>query len=193
MKILNKILNRLNFERWKSFKPTTYALNKSPFDGRLLKNTRVSNTCNFECINKLDIGDHVFIGHYNFIESSNGISIEEGCQITNYISILTHSSHISLRLYGKNYGGSEMVGYLKGSVVIGKYTFVGPHSVIMPGSKIGKGCIVSAYSMVNGNFPDFSVIAGNPAKVIGDTRSIDEAYLKQSPELITFYEEWAKS
>jgi acetyltransferase-like isoleucine patch superfamily enzyme len=61
----------------------------------------------------------------------------------------------------------------------------------MPGAKIGKGCIVSAYSMVKGDFPDFSIISGNPAKVIGDTREMDEPYLREHPELIQFYSEWA--
>jgi acetyltransferase-like isoleucine patch superfamily enzyme len=191
MGIIEKLLNRFSFERWRSFKPTMYTIKKSPFNGRLLKNTRISNTCNFESMSHLDIGDHVFIGHYNFIESSNGICIEEGCQITNYISILTHSSHISIRLYGKNYQGSDMIGYVKGSVLIGKYSFVGPHSVIMPGTSIGKGSIVSAFSYVKGTFPDFSVIAGNPAKVIGDTRNMDESFLQEHPELRNFYEEWS--
>ena len=85
-----------------------------------------------------------------------------------------------------------MKGYVKGSVFIGKYTFIGPHSVIMPGTKIGKGSIVSAYSMVKGDFPEFSIIAGNPAKVVGNTRNIDGPFLQANPELRTFYEEWAK-
>jgi acetyltransferase-like isoleucine patch superfamily enzyme len=85
-----------------------------------------------------------------------------------------------------------MKGYMRGSVHIGKYTFVGPHSVIMPGTKIGKGSIVAAYSMVKGEFPDFSIIAGTPAKVIGDTRKVDEPYLMANPELQKYYDEWAK-
>ena len=145
-----------------------------------------------DIVEHLNIQDNVFIGHFNFIEASNGITIEEGCQITNYISIITHSSHISIRLYGKQYAGLDMKGYVKGSVCIGKYTFIGPHSVIMPGTKIGKGSIVSAYSMVKGDFPEFSIIAGNPAKVVGNTRNIDGPFLQANPELRTFYEEWAK-
>lgn len=58
--------------------------------------------------------------------------------------------------------------------------------------KIGKGSIVSAYSMVKGDFPEFSIIAGNPAKVVGNTRNIDGPFLQANPELRTFYEEWAK-
>ena len=70
--------------------------------------------------------------------------------------------------------------------------FIGPHVTIMPDTHIGKGCIVSAYSYVKGDFPDFSIIAGNPAKVIGDTRTIDESFLKENPSLKSNYDAWAK-
>ncbi|MSP70296.1 MAG: acyltransferase [Bacteroidetes bacterium] len=192
MGFFGKIIRRLKFQRWSSFKADVYPMKTSPFDGHRLVNTRVSNTCSLVSMEHLNIQDNVFIGHFNFIEASNGITIEEGCQITNYISIITHSSHISIRLYGKQYAGLDMKGYVKGSVFIGKYTFIGPHSVIMPGTKIGKGSIVSAYSMVKGEFPEFSIIAGNPAKVVGNTRNIDGPFLQANPELRTFYEEWAK-
>jgi acetyltransferase-like isoleucine patch superfamily enzyme len=84
-----------------------------------------------------------------------------------------------------------MKGYIRGSVDIGAYTFIGPHAIIMPDTTIGKGSIVAAFSYVKGNFPDFSIIAGNPAKVVGDTRKIDEQYLKEHPELNEYYTEWA--
>lgn len=161
-------------------------------DKKVLKHTRVSNTTFIDSRKNLTIGDNVYIGHFNTLDASNGLTIGEGCQITNYISILTHSSHISIRLYGKKYiEHKEHAGYLKGSVEIGKYSFIGPHSVIMPGTKIGKGSIVSAYSYVKGEFPDFSVIAGNPAKVIKSTKELDQSYLDSFPELKEYYDEWA--
>jgi acetyltransferase-like isoleucine patch superfamily enzyme len=83
-----------------------------------------------------------------------------------------------------------MVGYVKGPVHVGKYTFVGPHSTLMPGTTIGKGCLVQAYSYVKGNFPDFSILGGNPAKIIGDTRQLDQKYLEEHPELKPTYEAW---
>jgi acetyltransferase-like isoleucine patch superfamily enzyme len=163
-------------------------------DGTYLKKTRISNTTFVDSPNKLHINDNVFIGHFNYIEASNGIHIGEGCQITNYVSITTHSSHVAIRLYGKSYQNHiEHEAYEKGSIKIGKYSFIGPHSVIMPNTNIGKGSIVSAFSYVQGNFPDFSIIKGNPAKVVGDTRDMDAEYLKQNPDLKAFYEEWAKS
>ena len=60
----------------------------------------------------------------------------------------------------------------------------------MPGTTIGKGCIVAAYSYVEGTFPDFSVIKGNPATVGGSTREKDLEILKDHPELEKHYKEW---
>lgn len=163
-------------------------------DGKVLPLTRVSNSTYIGNKENLDIEDNVFIGHFNFIDASNGLTIKTGCQITNYVSIITHSSHISIRLYGKQYPHEkDLKGYVKGSVTIGAYTFIGPHSLIMPGTKIGKGCIVSAYSKVQGEFPDFSVISGNPAKVTGSTKDLDRSYLESHPELKKHYSEWAGS
>jgi acetyltransferase-like isoleucine patch superfamily enzyme len=159
--------------------------------GVYMPTTRISNTSSIVNPHDLKLADNIFIGHYNFIEASNQISIGEGCQITNYVSILSHSSHISIRLYGKQYTKhTEHIGYVRGSISIGAYSFIGPHSTIMPGTSIGKGSIVSAYSLVKGEFPDFAIIGGNPAAVIGDTRDLDKQYLENNPSLCEFYNEW---
>ena len=161
--------------------------------GELLKRVRISSSTFIDTPQKLEIEDNVFIGHYNFIEASNGVKIGEGCQLTNFISVTSHSSHISIRLYGNKYCDyTEHKGYVKGSVEIGRYVFIGPHSVIMPGTVIGKGSIVAAFSYVKGKFPDFSIIKGNPAIVVGDTRKIDEKFLEENPELIEFYKKWSE-
>jgi acetyltransferase-like isoleucine patch superfamily enzyme len=162
-------------------------------DGVILRKTRISNCAFLESKEKLYIEDHVFIGHFTFIDASRGLKIEEGCQITSFVSIATHSSHISMRLYGEHYTSqSEHKAYITGPVTIGKYTFIGSFSLIMPNTTIGKGCLVTPFSYVRGNFPDFSIIGGNPARIIGDTRLQDNEYLDEYPELRNFYEKWAK-
>lgn len=161
--------------------------------GVFLKDTRVGSATAIVGEAGLTLADNVFIGQFNFIEATNGIEIEEGCQITNYVSMLTHSSHIAIRLYGDQYRSStNHKAYNKGSVQIGKYSFIGPHVTIMPKVKLGKGCLVAAYSFVKDEFPDFSIIGGNPAKIIGDTREMDKSYLEQYPELKTFYDKWTQ-
>ena len=69
-------------------------------NGVLLKNTRISGASVIEHEDKLVLGDNVFIGHFNFIEASGGITIGEGVQITSHCAIVTHSSHRSQRLLG---------------------------------------------------------------------------------------------
>ncbi len=191
---MSSFKDRIQFHVFKWFKPLMVGRFKT-VSGVKLNKTRISNTTSIGSPENFKVEDNVFIGHFNFIDASNGVCIEKGCQITNYVSIITHSSHVAIRLYGDQYTQvpeSEKKVYFRGSVYIGKYTFVGPHSIIMPGSKIGKGSIVSAFSYVNGEFDDFSILAGNPAKVVGDTRKLDEQYLSQHPELKNFYDKWSK-
>lgn len=42
------------------------------------------------------------------------------------------------------------------------------NAIILMGTNIGNNSIVGAGSVVKGNFPDGSIIAGNPARVIGN-------------------------
>ena len=161
-------------------------------NGKFLPRTRISNTASITAPENLTIGDNVFIGHHTVLECSNSIQINDGCQICTNVSVISHSSHISIRLYGNHYIGQHShIGYVKGAIKIGEYSFIGPYSTIMPGANIGKGSIVAAYSLVKGAYPDFAIIAGNPAQVVGDTRKLDEPYLNSNPELRKYYNEWA--
>jgi maltose O-acetyltransferase len=44
--------------------------------------------------------------------------------------------------------------------------WIGARSVILPGRRIGKGAIVGAGSVITHDVPAFSVVGGNPAKVL---------------------------
>jgi acetyltransferase-like isoleucine patch superfamily enzyme len=165
-------------------------------DGTWCADTRVSTHTCFEGLDKLKLGDHVFIGHFNRIDGSNGLAIDEGVQVTNYVSILSHSSHRSVRVMGRRYvADPNPAGYVRKSTRVGAYSFIGPHSVIAPGAQIGKGVIVQGYSFVSGAVPDFAIVGpqghGKPAAVIGDSREIDRPLLQRHPELHALYAHWA--
>ena len=161
--------------------------------GVKLKKSRISTSSVINAPENLTLSDDVFIGHFNFVEASNGVEIGKGTQITNYVSILSHSSHISIRLYREQYRNqTQPKGYLTGKVTLGEYCFVGPHTTIMPGTTIGKGSLIQSHSLVKGVFPDFSIIGGNPAVRVGDTRDLDKKHLSTDEALKSKYEAWAR-
>lgn len=49
---------------------------------------------------------------------------------------------------------------------VGKNNFIGAGACILPGAQIGDNCIIAAHSVVKGDIPSFSMIAGAPAKII---------------------------
>jgi acetyltransferase-like isoleucine patch superfamily enzyme len=48
---------------------------------------------------------------------------------------------------------------------------IGTNATIMSGITIGEGALVGAGSVVTKNVPDYAIVAGVPARVIGDTRT----------------------
>lgn len=157
-------------------------------DGTWLPHTRISTATDVGHPERLDIGDHVFIGHFNQIDASGGLSIGEGTQVTSHVSILTHSSHRAGRLMGRTYwGAADPAGMVRGATRIGPYCFIGAHSVLMPGTRLGRGVLVRAHSYVDGEFPDYAIVAGQPAAVVGDVRDGDAAWIDGHPELAAHY------
>ena len=165
--------------------------------GRTLAHTRISPVACIEHEERLTLGDHVFIGPFNFIEASGGVTLEEGVQVTSHVSIVTHSSHRAMRLLRERYvdrpGDRESArpGWISGPVHVGAWSFIGPHSLIEANTRLGRGSIVCAGSFVRGEFPDFAILEGRPARVVGDSRQADEKLLARQPELRAHYEAWA--
>lgn len=66
------------------------------------------------------------------------------------------------------------------SVSIGENSFIGAGAVILPGTKIGKLCIIGAGAVVKGNIPDYSIVVGNPCRIVNDTRKYGDKILIQT-------------
>jgi virginiamycin A acetyltransferase len=56
--------------------------------------------------------------------------------------------------------------YSKGNVIIGNDVWIGKNVLILSGVQIGDGAIVGASSVVTNDIEPYSIVAGNPAKLI---------------------------
>ena len=55
---------------------------------------------------------------------------------------------------------------LKGDTVIGNDVWIGQNAVILPGVHIGDGAIIGANSVVGSDIEPYSIVVGNPAKLL---------------------------
>ncbi|ELM3618573.1 hypothetical protein RYR54_004329, partial [Aeromonas sobria] len=55
----------------------------------------------------------------------------------------------------------------KGEIIISNDVWIGFGAMILSGVKLGRGCVVGAGSVVTKSFPDYAIVGGNPAKIIG--------------------------
>lgn len=78
---------------------------------------------------------------------------------------------------------SENMATIEEKVEIGDYVFIGPRSIIMPGVKIGKGAIVAGGSVVTKDVATMKIVAGVPAKEIGERRTKNLDYKLGRPRL----------
>ncbi len=160
-------------------------------NGVFRKYTRISSRAVVMSPERLAIEDHVWIWHYSIIDASEGIEIGEGCQISSWVGIFTHGSQSSLRLLGNRFvhiPNRVRGGYDWGPVVIGKYSFIGPGSIVLPGVTIGKGCLIVAGTSVNKDIPDYAVVAGQPGRIIGSTIEYDARQFKERDFSDTYYD-----
>jgi len=110
----------------------------------------------------ISVGDNTMIGRRITISASNKVKIGKDCLISYDVSILDHDHDY------KNITISPLRAKLTHGtgVEISERCFMGAHSFILKNVSLGKHCIVGANSVVTKSFPAYSVIAGNPAKLI---------------------------
>ena len=76
---------------------------------------------------------------------------------------------------------------LKGDTVIGNDVWIGQNAVILPGVRIGDGAIIGANSVVGNDVEPYTIVAGNPAKVL--RKRFDEELI----DLLLKFRWWDKS
>ena len=116
----------------------------------------------------LSIGDRVGIRPYCMISASESITIEDDVMIGAFSSVID-SDHTF------NDGRPNVVhnAVVTGPIRIGRGTWLGERVAVLRGASIGRCCVVGTNSVVSGEIPDYSVVVGFPARVVGKVRGVD--------------------
>ena len=135
---LRKHFYRFAMERCETSCVISFATLFSQPDTEIGHGVYIGPQCN---IGKSKIGDHCLFG--------SGVHILSGKRQHDFSDIDTPI---------QQQGGSYL------SVEIGEDTWIGNNAVVM--ANIGKKCVIGAGSVVTNDVADYSVVAGNPAKVV---------------------------
>jgi acetyltransferase-like isoleucine patch superfamily enzyme len=135
---------------------------------------------------KITIGDGVFIDSFVKLRVAGGmgdVTIGPNCYI-NAGSVLYSGNGITLGEYvliaanctlaptNHEYRDPGQVIRLqgfapsRGGIVVEDDVWIGANSVLLDGTRIGRGAVIAAGSVVRGVLPAYSISAGNPAKVV---------------------------
>lgn len=108
---------------------------------------------------QLDIGRNVTIQPLVSILCKLHIVIESGTHIANGVMIVDHDHDLTDPSVIGNPGKME-------KIRIGHNVWIGANAVILKGVELGDNCVVGAGSIVTHSFPENSIIAGNPARLL---------------------------
>ena len=117
------------------------------------------------CEPKLSIGNNCSFGAYNHITCANRVTIGDSLLTGKWVTI-TDNSHGETDKVTLGMRPQKRPITSKGPVVIGNNVGIGDKATILPGVTIGDGAVIAANAVVTKDVPAYSVVGGNPAKVI---------------------------
>jgi acetyltransferase-like isoleucine patch superfamily enzyme len=114
----------------------------------------------------LEVGDFTYFGELNNIRVSGITRIGSKCQISQGVSIIgsNHSTIPGIPIIDQPWRTDKVDVFIEDDV------WIGANATILPGVTIGSGSIVAAGSVVTKPVPPNAIVAGVPAKFIGERR-----------------------
>jgi acetyltransferase-like isoleucine patch superfamily enzyme len=136
----------------------------------------------------ISIGDCCFIGRRNFVSSGKRVSIGHYALTTNDCRFIC-SSHIT---------DDPLVPYIASGttsadqIEVGVNCFFGSGAVVIGNVTIGHGSVIGASTVVTKHIPPFSIVVGNPARIVRrysfakttwlDADTVTETDLQENPD-----------
>jgi len=114
---------------------------------------------------RLEIGEGTYVGEFANLRTAGAqILIGAHCLLAQNVTIVgsNHGTRAGINIVDQPWSGS--------GVEIGDDVWLAAGSIIVAGSRIGRGAIVAANSVVRGVVPPEAIMAGSPARQVGERR-----------------------
>ena len=134
------------------------------------------------------IGKHFYMGGFSYIHAADSIIIGDCVIVSNHVRIMDNNSHPTdpeKRMKMSLAGSMQEDGTISplwsatlaehAPVVIEDNVWIGEFAAIMKGVTIGRGSVVGCHCVVTKDVPPYSVVAGNPARVVKSLRKEEKA------------------
>ncbi|MDE6415935.1 MAG: acyltransferase [Duncaniella sp.] len=148
----------------------------SPYGGRIFNRFRIFCVRRIfkKCGNISTVDRKAYFGSGAEIEIGDFSGIGSNCRLPNDIKIgryVMMAPGVTVINANHNFSRTDVPMCFQGSedkkpVTIEDDVWLGTNAIILPGVTVARGTIVGAGSVVTKNFPEYSIIGGNPARLI---------------------------
>ena len=122
---------------------------------------------------KITIGDYCYVGEQSNIWSALSIEIGDRVLIAHNVNIFDNLTHpINPKARHEQFkqiitsGHPKHIDLSEGAVVLSNDVWIGCMSLVLKGVTIGEGAIVGAGSVVTKDVPPYTIVTGNPARIV---------------------------
>ena len=132
-------------------------LYKYVLHAKIEKNVVIYKNVIFRDGYKCRIGSGTIIGDDSLIDSRGGVIIGRNCNFSSEVRLWTAQHNIQ----------SKTFSYVSAPVIVEDRSWISSNVIILPGVKIGEGCVVAAGAVVTKDCDPYGIYGGVPAKKIG--------------------------
>jgi acetyltransferase-like isoleucine patch superfamily enzyme len=157
--LCNHVINRIP---WYSLRMSLYRR----LGLRIGPETTILMSTEFHRVEDLTIGRNTVINQHCLLDGRDGLQIGNNVNISSHVLLVAGSHDIH---DGQGFGGSAK------RIVVEDYAWLCTRCTVLQGVTIGRGAVVAAGAVVTQSVPPYAVVAGIPAKQIGE-RTSDLAY-----------------
>lgn len=122
---------------------------------------------------KIEMGDYCYLGFNSRIWSAKQINIGNRVLIAHNCNIFDNDTHpLDPELRHKQFkdiitsGQPHDIDLKEEEIIIEDDVLIGANSTILKGVALGKACIIGAGSVVTKDVPPYTVVVGNPARIV---------------------------